>query len=189
MNWNIWIWRLTSAYRRLFKRMNFSHPKVLELGSGSGVNSLEIAKNLEPEQITLVDSNDSALEFSKRTFKNTNFNVKYLKASVLDLDLKEKFDLVHSEGLCEHFYGKDREKIFKTHADFCKENGFVIIFVPYKCISYYLNKKILMIRNKWIWDEEPFSKKELYALCEQNNLEVLKKTRALTQIGILARKR
>lgn len=192
-SWKIWGWIINRAYKNLLKNVNLSDPKILELGSGSGINSLTISKILKAKEITLVDFNKKALEISKKLIKDSNLglNVKYLYKNIFDLSLNEKFNIVHSEGLIEHFYGKNRLEVFGKHVEFCKEGGFIIIFVPYKSIQYNLFKWFCKKFNKWIWDEEAFSKQELYGLCKHFNLQILKEYTSplLHQIGILARKK
>lgn len=114
--WKIWVRRITSAYKTLLKQVNVNNPKILELGSGSGANSLAIAKLLKAKDITLVDYNSYALEISKRLFKESNvdFNVTYLNSNITDVNINEQFDIVHSEGLIEHFYGEERVAVFKN---------------------------------------------------------------------------
>ena len=134
--WRAWVLAITRAYKKLLKNINLNDAKILELGSGSGKNSSTIAKILKTKRITLVDFNEKALEISKELIGNSNsdLDVKYLKRNILDLNLNEKFDIVHSEGLVEHFYGKSRVEVFKKHVDFCKRDGVIIIFVPYKSL-------------------------------------------------------
>lgn len=187
--WKIWVRRITRAYKKLLKHVSLNNPKILELGSGSGANSLAIAKILKAKDITLVDYNSHALEISKRLFKESNvdFNVTYLNSNILDVHLNEKFDIIHSEGLIEHFYGEERVAVFKKHASFCKKGGFIIIFVPYKSFQYNLFKWVCRRFNRWIWDEQPFSQQELFELCKQHDLKIVKKYTSPTihQIGIL----
>jgi len=187
--WKMWVRRITSAYKTLLRNVNVNNPKILELGSGSGANSLAMAKILKAKDITLVDSNSHALDISKRLFKesNSDFHVMYVNSNILDVNLDERFDIVHSEGLIEHFYGEERVAVFKKHASFCKKGGFIIIFVPYKSFQYSLFKLLYRTFNRWIWDEEPFSQQELYALCKQHDLTIIKKYTSLRihEIGIL----
>ena len=104
----LWVCRITRAYKKLLNNVKINNVKILELGSGSGINSLIIAKKLKANKITLVDFNEKAIEISKEKFKNSSLNVKFLKRDILNLILKEKFDIIHSEGLIEHFYGNER---------------------------------------------------------------------------------
>jgi ubiquinone/menaquinone biosynthesis C-methylase UbiE len=188
--WKTWSWRVSRAYKILLRNVNLKSPSILELGAGSGINSLTIAKILKARKITLVDFNEEALKTGERTFKNTGLNVKCLKRDIFDLDLEERFDIVHSEGLLEHFYGRKRVEAFKKHVEFCKEKGFIIIFVPFKGIQYTLSKIFSRSLNKWIWNEEPFSLKELLELYDLFNLKILGKyvSPLMHEIGILARK-
>lgn len=190
--WKLGVWRKKAVYKHLLKNVGLKNPKILELGSGSGTNSLTVARTLNAKEITLVDFSEKALPISKRLVEESGMglSVKYLKKDVRRLYLKQKFDIVHSDGLIEHFYGKDMISVFKKHVDFCKDDGFVIIIVPYKSVQYSLLKLVYSILGRWIFDEEPLSRKELYRLFEKFNLEILREYTSpfLHKIGILARK-
>ena len=233
LSWKIWAWRTNQAYRRILKNASLGkNPKILELGAGTGINSMLISEIAKAGEITLVDFNQKAFGISRKIIKTMGhrtlkgavckapcfwdaqehnsilkdgvlssvldiikdsgfkLSARYISKNILDLILDEKFDIVHSEGLIEHFYGKDRNAVFKKHIDFCKKNGLIIIFVPRKGIAYSLNKLLHKILGKWIWDEEPFSKQELHKLCRQFNLQILKECNSLLfqEVGILARK-
>ena len=184
---------MNRAYKKLLKNVYVNkNPKILELGSGSGINSMLISRVLKANQITLVDFNQKAFEINRKIIKcsGLKLHMRYISRNILDLNLNERFDIVHSEGLIEHFYGKNRTTVFKKHVALCKEGGFIIILVPYKGIPYTLNKWIYKIFNKWIWDEEPFSKQELHKLCKRFNLQIQKELAfpLIHQIGVLARK-
>jgi 2-polyprenyl-3-methyl-5-hydroxy-6-metoxy-1,4-benzoquinol methylase len=190
--WRAWVLAIARAYKKLLKNINLNDAKILELGSGSGNNSLTIARVLKTKRVTLVDSNEKALEISRELIKNSDsdLDVSYLKRNILDLSLNERYDIVHSEGLVEHFYGKSRLAVFKKHIDFCKQGGIIIIFVPCKSLRYSLFRWFCKKFNKWIWDEEPLSRQELYGLCRQFNLRILKEYTSplIHQIGILIKR-
>lgn len=194
--WMLGVWRKKAVYNYLLRDVDLKNTKILELGSGSGINSLTVAKILNGDRITLVDFNERAIEISKKLIEesdaqsDTSLHVKYLKKDVLKLKLDEKFDVVHSDGLVEHFYGKDRISVFKKHVDFCKTGGFIIIIAPYKSFQYTLLKASYKMLGRWIFDEEPLTKQELYRLCERLNLDILSEYTSpfLHKIGILAKK-
>lgn len=190
--WGFGVWRKKAAYKSLLKNVNLNNPKILELGAGSGVNSLTVAEILKAKKITLVDFNERALEISKKLVEDSNLDLqaKFIKKDVLDLKLNEKFDIVHSDGLVEHFYGKDRVAVFKKHIDFCKKGGLIIIIVPYKSVQYSSLIFAYKVLGRWIFDEEPLSRPELYGLCKKFNLEILREYTSpfLHKIGILAKK-
>ncbi len=186
-------WALTRACRKLLAGASLENSKILSLGSGTGTSSLIIAKILKARKMTLVDVDQQGLMISKKLIKDSGLKIKvdYLKADVLNLDLNEKFDLVHSEGLIEHFYGKNRIKALKKHADFCKKDGYLLIFVPFKGIQYSLLKWALNLFNQWVYEEKPFTKQEIRTLCQKLNLEIIKEETFLWmhEIGILVKKK
>jgi SAM-dependent methyltransferase len=173
--WKTWVMRLKRAYTHLLRAVTASNPSILELGAGSGRNSLMIAEILQARRVTLIDFNEEALSICRRTFQDTPFAVKYVKSDVLDLDLDATFDVVHSEGLIEHFYEAERERVFRRHVEFCGANGFIIILVPYESLQYDVFKWAYRQMNRWIYeDEQIFTRDELYALCRRFNLTVLR---------------
>ena len=101
---------------------------------------------------------------SNRFFKKNNIkNFKLIEADVRDLNIKEKFDVVHSNGLIEHF--EDPGKIIDQHLRITKKNGYTIIAVPYILLfknMWYLISRISFL--SWIWpypDQIFFSGKSL----------------------------
>ena len=116
-------------------------------------------------------------------------NVRFLKADIFNVDLKEKFDVVHSEGLIEHFYGDNRIAVFKKHVELCKENGLIVIFVPHTGFRYRLFRRIGEKLGDWIYDEEPLSRQELYDSCEWSGIRILKEyvSPLIHEIGILGK--
>lgn len=175
------------SYANFLGHIQKESPSILELGSGSARNSLFMAGEVGAGKVTLVDSNQRALDISKDIMSDVDFEVNFVKDDVLDLDLDESFDIVHSAGLVEHFFGEDRKQIFRQHSEYCKDNGYVIIFTPFKKTSYKLFKKTLQLFDKWIYDERPFSEEELQKICGECSFEVIEKEKPLLlhQIGVL----
>lgn len=189
--WKTWVMRLRRAYTHLLHAVTTSNPSILELGSGSGQNSLMIAEILQARQITLVDFNEEALAICRETFRDTPFTVNYVKSDILDLELRATFDLVHSEGLIEHFYEAERERAFRRHVELCEPNGFIIILVPFESPQYDAFKWVYRRMNRWIYeDEQIFTRDELYTLCRRFDLTVLREYTSplIHEIGIVARR-
>jgi ubiquinone/menaquinone biosynthesis C-methylase UbiE len=189
--WKTWVMRLRRAYTHLLHAVTTSNPSILELGSGSGQNSLMIAEILQARQITLVDFNEEALAICRETFRDTPFTVNYVKSDILDLELRATFDLVHSEGLIEHFYEAERERAFRRHVELCEPNGFIIILVPFESPQYDAFKWVYRLMNRWIYeDEQIFTRDELYTLCRRFDLTVLREYTSplIHEIGIVARR-
>jgi len=148
-----------------------------------------MAKRFPGCEITLVDDNATAIEISNNLYANSNSKVEvhYLNTNVLDLDLDEKFDIVHSEGLIEHFYGENRAMVFSKHAECCKPTGMIIIIVPQKCVQYRVARWIMEKTNTWLWDEKPLSRQEIYELNKRCGLTMVREYSPPLgyQIGVL----
>lgn len=183
-------WILNRTFKKLLSNIEFKDCKILGLGSGTGNTTLIIAKIVKAKEIVFVDREKKALEISKRLLRNSGLQLKarFLQRDILDLNLNEKFDAVHSEGLIEHFYRNERITVFKRHVDFCKEGGLIVIFVPFKSMAYRLLTWALGRLNKWPYIEEPFSKEEIHKLCQRFGLEILKEITLFFELGILAKK-
>ena len=83
--------------------------------------------------------------------------------SVFDSRFRNEFDLVHSEGLVEHFTGKKRQEIMDIHTRAAKKAGRVLIIVPHrKCPAYRVGK--FLAEKAWTWiyeNEHPYTRGEL----------------------------
>ncbi|RIB35561.1 MAG: hypothetical protein BXU00_00430 [Candidatus Nanoclepta minutus] len=64
-----WIKFVNRAYRDFSRYIKVKNPKIIELGAGTGLNSLLLAKILNAKKVVLVDNNDEALKISKINFK------------------------------------------------------------------------------------------------------------------------
>jgi len=188
LGWKFWFRQIRRGYRKLLEGIDLRGGRIAELGSGSGMNTLELTKVFKPAEILLVDSCPAAIRISKRVLKG--FPVRFFQQDILKLRLKNRFDLVHSEGLIEHFFGKDRERAFRKHVQLCRKGGYVLVFVPIKSLRYRIFKLVYQKLGKWIWDEEPLTPEELRGLFRRNGLKILREyqSRFLCEYGILGRK-
>jgi len=152
----------------LFKRLkkiiirkfgSIKNLKTIEIGAGTGTHSLLLAS--EGAHVTILDYSDSAINLSKRIFKKYNYKAKFIKIDALKINSHylNKFDVAMSFGTAEHFIGKKRTKIIKTHFDLIKETGMVFITVPNKWnLLYVIHKNLSQFFGKWNFGEEyPFS--------------------------------
>lgn len=138
---------------------SFKGLKVIELGSGGGTNALLFA--LRGSEVYVLDYSKKALERSKQFFDRNNAKVKLILNDALNLDKKlmGKFDVSMSFGLAEHFRGKDRINIIKSHFDVLNNKGITFISVPNKLNPpYRLHKLIMETVKVWkVGEEYPFS--------------------------------
>lgn len=153
-----YVWKF---YEMLLKGYDFKGKSVLEFGCGTGVNSILMA--LRGAEVTFVDTSKKALDIVKINLDGLGLKGRLVCESVFDSDFKGEFDLVHSEGLVEHFLGKERQEIVNIHARAAKKGGSILIIVPHrKCPPYRLGKLVAEKAGTWIYENEhPYTKKEL----------------------------
>jgi len=133
--------------------------KTIEIGAGTATYSLLLASM--GAKVTVLDYSPRAIKISKKLFKRYGYNANFLEQDALKLNSSyfKRFDVSMSFGTAEHFSGKDRLKIIKTHFDLINNKGMVFIAVPNKWNAPYLiHKKLSQSFKKWNFGEEyPFS--------------------------------
>lgn len=183
----IYRWSIWPNYEKFINRISKKNLKILELGSGLGLNTIKILKNFGGEA-TLIDFSSYAIEKSKKLFRKNNLEARFIRKNILDIKFNEKFDLVFSEGLLEHFNKNDRTKAFDVHMKSVKKGGYVMIFVPikskmYNICSFFFN---LLGMN---FVEYPFTEKEVNKLSKIHGGRVIMKTKfSLYWKGFLIKK-
>ncbi|NIM47041.1 MAG: methyltransferase domain-containing protein [Candidatus Aenigmarchaeota archaeon] len=161
-------------YQKLLDSLNLKNPNVIELGCGSGMLTLKILKKYGGSA-TVLDNSKEALKLAEEKFKKHNFKAKILCRDLLRFKPKKKFDIVHSEGLIEHFSNEKQKKIIETHKKCVKKNGYILITVPRPAWYYRITKWFLEKINKWPFGfEKAMSKNELKKVLEKYGLKVVK---------------
>lgn len=143
--------------------------KIIELGCGTGSNSLYLARTRKVSSVTLLDFSHSAL--TRVVSELYPCPVTKICANLLEFSPKAGYDFVHSTGVVEHFLGTERVWAIEKHSECVRVGGFVMIWVPVFSHAFrYIGKF-----NRWIGIEElPFTKKELQSLCLKNKLEIIR---------------
>ncbi len=112
----------------------------------------------------------SGVDYAEDGIKMTqeNMNMLEIEASVYNSDVfqyssDEKYNIVFSAGLIEHFYGEKLREIIKKHFELAKVGGYVVIIIPnLKGWNYLyqrlINRKNLDIHNLEIMDLDFFEK-------------------------------
>lgn len=186
--------------RKAFQMIPELHkPHILDIGCGSGVPTIELAK-LSNGQIIGLDIQQSLLDKLKRKIKEEGFSnrVRTVKGSMFEIDFPdESFDIIWAEGSISIIGFENGLKIWRR---FLKPNGFLVVHDDIKnitnkrkqipnhgynikgyfslpqdawWINYYspLEDKIQELRKKYIDDSEA-----LKILNEkQNEIEMFKK--------------
>lgn len=174
-----------SAFDRLLDSNSLADKEILELGSGTGDNSLYLAQQHHAGSVTLLDFSEQAL--AKVAVARYSFPVIKVQKDLFEFQAQKQYDFVHSTGLVEHFEGDRRLAVVRKHAEFVCQGGLVMIWVPVYSPLFSLIGKF----NRWIGIEEiPFTERELKALCIQSGLDIICEDHAVfgTLYGILARK-
>lgn len=169
---------IRKGIERLFTNFDIKNPSILELGAGTGSDSEWLIKKFGGKA-TLVDNCDHIISKSKRYFNRKKLDITCLKLKVEDIRFKNKYDLVFSVGLVEHFYNKDLYKIFRKHVDAAKKGGYIIIFVPNNSLIYRSYRRLLTLLRLWMWDEISFNIKDIENLAGDSNSKLLRTTEVI----------
>ena len=104
----------------------YNNPNILDIGCGTGVPTIELAK-ISNGQIIGIDINETSLNMLKRKIKELKLSnqVKVIKDSILNMDFpKESFDIIWSEG---SVFVAGFENSIKRWYRFLKPDGFLVI--------------------------------------------------------------
>jgi SAM-dependent methyltransferase len=162
----------------LLEGVDFARNSVLELGCGSGMNSVNLLNDHSFQKATLVDFSDQALGTAKAN--TADHNVGLVCSDIFSLDLSERFDLVFSIGLIEHFTGERRSEAIAVHRRFTENDGLIMIIAPRKGALSPVSGLVNRIQG---YKEYPFSDAEIEGLFQRNGLEVIKKDCMFLGIG------
>ena len=130
--------------------------EMLELGCGTATMGMLLSPYIK--NYTGLDISDVILEeIQKQVVRKNINNMFFLKGDCRDVAWTDKFDLVWSQGLVEHF--DDAELIIKQHFKATKPGGTLIISVPYAyshfSIWYYFTRP-KFLRCFWPWTDQTF---------------------------------
>lgn len=155
----------------LKKITNFKGKRILEVGAGTGRDSLHFLN--EGAEVFVLDYSPSAFKIINNLNENRKKIINPILADAFSIPCPdETFDIVFHQGLLEHF--KDPSKILRENVRVLKKDGILLVDVPQRYHVYTLIKHVLIFFNKWFagWETE-FSIHELHRLLEQNNTKVI----------------
>lgn len=149
---------------------SLKNKKVLEVGAGSGIDLLYLAKKYKIRAFYL-DFSGKALEKFKKRMRKCSLKCKIIKADLRKIPYPDNyFDIVFSNGVLEHF--KNPLKVILEQKRVLRKGGLLVIGVPYKYTLYTLKKLILISLNKWYagWETQ-FTRKELQNLIQKAGMK------------------
>ena len=150
--------------------------KILEIGSGSGLLSLYMAR--EGADAALLDISKNSLIYSSLMYKQLKKvdeflgKVRFLHCNLFLLknSLLSNFDIVHNSGVIEHYSFKEAVEIAKIMKSLVKPDGYIIIAVP----NYFSPHLISIWKKHKKGTEKYYSKKELKKILEKAGLRFVK---------------
>jgi SAM-dependent methyltransferase len=146
----------------LLSRLDVRGKHVLEVGAGTGRDSLELASR--GAHVTTLDYSDQSLGLMRQAAGD---RLDIVCGDALALPFRnETFDIVFHQGLLEHF--RAPLKLLQENHRVLRTGGCVLVDVPQRYHYYTLMKHALMAVNRWFagWETE-FSPAELGRLMEE----------------------
>jgi len=132
--------RLNKYTRRAYQMLpKIENPYILDIGCGSGVPTIELAK-LSDGEIIGIDIKQSLLDKLDRKIEEEGFSgrVKTMKCSLFEIDFPdESFDIIWAEGST---WIIGFEKGLKEWRRLLKPNGFLVVHDEIKTVSNKLKK-------------------------------------------------
>ncbi|MFC1893711.1 class I SAM-dependent methyltransferase [Chloroflexota bacterium] len=119
--------RLPKYTRKAFRMLpQLDKPRILDVGCGSGVPAMELARLCNGE-ITGLDINEGLLNILRRKIEKTRSSerVRAVKASILNMEFPDgSFDIIWSEG---SIFAIGFERGLREWKRFLKPNGFIVV--------------------------------------------------------------
>lgn len=144
--------------------------RVLEVGAGSGRDSLTLAR---AGAVTIVlDYSPASLKLVQDQARRQELPILLVRADALAMPFREgAIDVVFHQGLLEHF--RDPRPLLRENARIVAPGGRVVVDVPQTFHLYTLMKQGLILVNRWFagWETQ-FTPHELERLLRETGLVV-----------------
>ncbi|MBD3336577.1 MAG: methyltransferase domain-containing protein [Candidatus Eisenbacteria bacterium] len=145
---------------------------VLEVGAGSGRDSLELAR--AGARVVVLDYVESSFRVIRRLAAETGIQLECVCADATRTPFREGvFQAVFHQGLLEHF--RDPHPLLAENHRITAPAGYCLVDVPQKYHLYTLGKQILIALNKWFagWETQ-FSPGEMEALMRGHRFQIVR---------------
>src|SRR5262249_61300385 len=127
--------------------------RVLEVGAGSGRDTLELARG--GAKAFVLDYSPASLALVQRQAREQNLTVHLVRADALAMPFKDgAFDVVFHQGLLEHF--RDPLPLLVENARVTARGGRVVVDVPQTFHLYTAMKQTLIAAGAWFagWETQ-----------------------------------
>lgn len=151
----------------LLSRLDVKGKRVLEVGAGTGRDSLALAKR--GAHVVTIDYSDQSLRIIRDV---AGAELGIVCGDALSLPFADgSFDIVFHQGLLEHF--RRPIDLLRENHRVLRPGGYLLVDVPQRWHYYTLMKHALMAVNRWFagWETE-FSARELSNLMREAGFEV-----------------
>ena len=136
--------------------------RILEFGGGNSCFAEEFREKLSISRYDVADNCKVALDKLKNSVlvdKAWDFD---LCENIERLEMPQKYNLVYSVGLVEHFSENERKRVIQNHFECCEDGGVVLITAPTPTVKYRIIRKIMELIKVWqFWDEYPIRLEKL----------------------------
>jgi len=131
--------------RKQYDFSAYANKKVLDLGCGSGVLSVVLAKN--GADVTAADLTENATKMTKRNAELQQLNIKVVRTDAENLAFaNNSFDYVLSWGVLHHT--ENTEQAFNEVSRALKPNGTGLVMVYHKSSIFYYVKGLIWLLLK-----------------------------------------
>ncbi|HVP39098.1 MAG TPA: class I SAM-dependent methyltransferase [Candidatus Saccharimonadales bacterium] len=144
--------------------------RALEVGAGSGRDSIELAR--AGARVFVVDYVRSSLEVCRRLSREAGVELLCIQADATRMPVREgSFDLVFHQGVLEHF--RRPAELLDENYRILRPGGVALVDVPQTYHVYTLLKKLLIAVNRWFagWETQ-YSAGSLTRVAERSGFRV-----------------
>jgi len=153
------------------KKFSSLQAVIIEIGSGLGVDAIEIATS--GRTVIALDISRNALALMRSRISDRNSEIMPVVADALHLPFRnDSVDLIYHQGVMEHF--SDPEHFLAEQIGALKSGGIMLADVPQTFTFYTLRKKWAMRRGKWFagWETE-YTQNRLCRRLRSAGLEII----------------
>lgn len=150
---------------------NFNGKRIIELGAGTGLDSLYFKEKYA--DTVCLDYSQNSLKLIRINFKENKKSAKLIQGDIRYLPIaNEVMDIVYSSGVLEHY--PEPTPLINEMVRITKKGGIIICFVPQTFAWWTIKKNRLMAKNKWFagW-ENNYSYFSLKGIFKRNDLKLI----------------
>ncbi len=162
-----------SVLRTITKQLNVKGMRILEVGAGSGRDSIELTRM--GALVTVLDFAQESLQIISKLKKEHNIGndqLSLIRADAFSTPYPNgTFDLVFHQGLAEHF--RNPLPLLEENYRITKPGGYCLCDVPQTFHLYTVIKKILIAMDKWFagWETQ-LTMPQLKKLMSKSGFEI-----------------